>query len=235
MKSLADTLELAQKRGHEALYVQVTGNCYIQVARNDLAERVYTENADLMMMLDDDVEWRPEDCLKLCEMKDDVVAGIYRLKTVDKATMTPRPDIEEYPVTIPVGADDRPIVRSDGCILGGFVPTGFLKVSRTALDKLREGYPERKYKNFKDGELENEIYDLFPQGIRDGRWWGEDYAFCHLWKKLGGLIWIVPNITFTHWRGTLPYTGNYHEFLLRQPGGSKHVSEDNVCSERMVG
>jgi hypothetical protein len=62
--------------------------------------------------------------------------------------------------------------------------------------------------------------DLFPQGLEDGQWVGEDYAFCRLWERMGGEIWVVPDMTLSHHGRGVEYSGNYHEYLMRQPTGS---------------
>jgi hypothetical protein len=63
--------------------------------------------------------------------------------------------------------------------------------------------------------------DLFNHGAHEGVWWGEDYAFCRRWNAIGGEIWVVPDLDLTHHSKTEAFPGNYHEWLLRQPGGSK--------------
>jgi hypothetical protein len=44
-------------------------------------------------------------------------------------------------------------------------------------------------------------------------------AFSRRWTDMGEMIWIVPNINLNHHAGAKVYPGNFHEFLMRQPGG----------------
>lgn len=208
--SLNATLALLMERGHDAALAIEDHNCYVQVARNDLAEAFYTSDCDVLFFLDDDLRWNPRDVLRVLETDGEIVAGVYPKKTAD----------EDYPVVIRTRQSHRPMVRGDGALAAELVPTGFLKVTRAVIETLRAAYPEQRYWNYANGKRTDAVYDLFPQGVRDGRWWGEDFAFSHLWRALGGEIWVVPDITFDHIGQDTAWRGNYHEFLLRQPGGS---------------
>lgn len=209
--SMEETLLLCEANGWTPTMLIIDGNCYIQLARNDCVNKFIASDCDSLFFLDDDISWDSKDALKLLNMDDDVVAGIYPYKT----------STEGYPVVIKTDENHYPIVRGDGCIEGHCVPTGFLRIKRSAIEKLMDSYPERVYRNPKEnGELSEPIFDLFPQGLSNGRWVGEDFAFCNLWNNIGGSIWVVPDITFTH-HGKESATGNYHEFLKRQPRHDK--------------
>jgi hypothetical protein len=205
LDSLESTVELCKERGHGAVFGLVNGCCYVQEARNKLVKQFLDTDADILFFLDDDISWPAEKALELIEMDDDIVGGIYPLKM----------DIPAFPAVIHTDTNHHPIVRADGCISAAGVPTGFLKIKREVILKLIEYYPSQEYTDYKDGEPTETLYDLFPQGVRNGRWVGEDYAFCRLWTDIGGQIHIVPDIDFEH----AGFTGNYHQFLLNQPRG----------------
>jgi hypothetical protein len=68
-------------------------------------------------------------------------------------------------------------------------------------------------------------------------WWGEDYAFCRNWQELSGEVWIVPDLNLNHWSGDKVWKGNFHQYLLRQPGGSEdpaRLEEKNDLSTPVV-
>lgn len=209
LDSLERTLKHCQENGIETALSILQGCCYVQMARIKLLNDFLKSDADKLFFLDDDLEWDCKDALKLIQMNDDFTAGIYPYKK----------DYEDYPVVINVNEDFTPVVRADGCISGALVPTGFLCVSRSAINKLIAAYPEKKFTDHAGTDKEVELYDLFPQGVDSGRWVGEDYAFCKLWTRTGGQIWINPNITFNHHDRlkNVNHTGNYHEFLMKQP------------------
>jgi hypothetical protein len=209
LDSLEATLKLCQTNSVETSLSILQGCCYVQMARIKLLNDFLQSGADKLFFLDDDLVWNCEDALRVIQMQEDFAAGIYPFKK----------DFEDYPVVINVNEDFTPVVRADGCISGALVPTGFLCVSRSAIEKLIAAYPEKKFTDRAGTDKEVGLYDLFPQGVDGGRWVGEDYAFCKLWTKIKGEIWIIPDITLVH-RDRLKnvdHTGNYHEFLLRQP------------------
>jgi hypothetical protein len=144
--------------------------------------------------------------LTLIETEGDVVAGTYRFKG----------EPEEYMGAIIPGIDECPIVREDGCIKAHSIPAGFLKITRKGVNKFMNAYPELLY-----GERCNPSVDLFNHGVHDWVWYGEDYSFARRWREKCGDIWLVPNLNITHHLGETTFPGNFHEYMLRQPGGSK--------------
>ena len=209
LNSLEATVEACKARGWETSFNLVHGCCYVQEARNNIVHEFLKSGADVLFFLDDDLGWDVAAALKLIEMEDDVVGGTYPLKC----------EPLNFPVVIFTDPNDRPIVRGDGCIAANGLPTGFLRVKRLVIEMMIAAYPEYEYEEYDaQGELKAVKHDLFPQGVHRRRWVGEDYAFCRLWTELRGQLWLVPDIDFVH-NG---YVGNYHEYLLRQPGGSKH-------------
>lgn len=206
--SMEETLILCEANGWSTTLLILEGNCYIQLARNDCVDKFMKSDCDSLFFLDDDISWNAEDALKLLEMDDEIVTGIYPYKTGH----------EDYPVVIRTDENNYPIVRSDGCIHGHYVPTGFLRIKRSAIQKLMNAYPDHVYQFLeKDGSNKGKVWDLFPQGRKNGRWIGEDFAFCELWAGIGESILIVPDMTFSHYGKHHTSTGNYHEFLKRQP------------------
>lgn len=167
--------------------------------------------ADVIVFLDYDVSWAPGDLLKLIETEGDVVAGTYRCKTEDGPTSEFYMGTWETDETgIPKGR------KSDNAISAKVVPAGFLKITKEAVDAFMVAYPELCY-----GPMYHLSIDLFNHGVHGRLWWGEDYSFSRRWKEKCGDIWIVPDLSIDHHAKDKVYKGNLHEFLLRQPGGSK--------------
>jgi hypothetical protein len=113
-----------------------------------------------------------------------------------------------------VSNDGKPIVRGDGCLKAQSIPAGFLKITKDGVNRFMTEYPELCY-----GDKFALSVDLFNHGAHKGTWYGEDYAFARNWNEKCGSIWLVPDLNLTH-HGDKPYPGNFHQFLLRQPGGS---------------
>lgn len=205
LSSLEASVDALDAAGIEHQTVFEIGCPYISHARATMLRKALDANADAVIFIDHDVEWRPQDIVKLVQTDGDVVAGTYRFKKDDV----------QYMATIDCHADGTPIVRSDGCIKADKVPAGFLRVTRQAVRKFMRAYPELVY-----GHPEKPAVDLFNHGAYQGVWYGEDYSFSRRWNDCCGDIWLIPDLNLNH-HGDKAYLGNYHEFLMRQPGGSK--------------
>lgn len=213
VRSLIVTIKGLKESGYECYAGTVYGDSFVQRARAKLVQQFLKTDCDTMLFFDDDGEWGLDALLKLINTPGDVVAGVYRLKV--------EPSVIKYPHGICLDRDNLPIVRDDGCIKAWGVSMGFTKIKRQVFEKLIKAYPEKEYYSVKDGKPNDYYWDLFPQGVYDHRWLGEDYAFCRLWTNIGGKIWVIPDIDFIHHSQNDAYPGNYHEYLMRLPGGCK--------------
>lgn len=196
-------------------------NCpYISAARATMLRKALDVKADTIVFLDHDLGFDPENLVTLLRTKGDVVCGTYRFKHPE----------EEYMGLLLDGPDNRPIVREDGCVAAELIPAGFMKITASAIDKMMRAYPNLCY-----GPVYSPWFDLFNHGADEWRWWGEDYAFSRRWRAIGGELWIIPNLNIDHYKGDHAFKGNFHEFLLRQPGGSKHVKTHFDAEVRIDG
>lgn len=206
LDSLEASIPLIQAAGWDDEAVYEVGCPYISAARSKMLRKAMDAKADVVVFIDHDLSWDPEDLLRLIETEGDVVSGTYRFKK----------EPEEYMGSLIVDPEGRPIVRDDGCIQAAFIPAGFLKITKHAVNLFMSAYPELCY-----GERFAPCIDLFNHGAHNFTWYGEDYAFSRRWTDKCGKIWLVPDINLTHWAGNVAYPGNYHRFLQRQPGGSE--------------
>lgn len=212
IESLEASVPALKAAGWDDYMVPEVGNPYISAARAKMLRKALDAGADVIVFLDHDLSWRPNDLLKLIETKGDVVAGTYRFKS----------DEISYMGTINSDIHGRPVLREDGCISATLVPAGFLKITTACVDRFMTAYPDLCY-----GEKYKQSVDLFNHGAHKGNWWGEDYAFCRNWREAGGEIWLVPDLQLDHHNPDKSYPGNYHEYLLRQPGGSESDSPND--------
>lgn len=204
LDSLAQSIPLITAAGWDDGMVSEIGCPYVSAARATMLRKALDAKADVIVFLDHDLSWEPQNLLTLIETPGDVVAGTYRFKN----------DEEKYMGVIQDDADALPIVRSDGCIRATRVPAGFLKVTKEAVGQFISAYPELTY-----GAKYAPHVDLFHHGAHKGMWWGEDYAFSRNWIDAGGDIWLVPNLNLAHHTVEKSYPGNFYNFLRQQPGG----------------
>ncbi len=206
VQSLEASLPLVEAAGWSHGMAQILNMPYISAARATMLRAALDDKADVIVFIDYDVAWKPADMLSLIETDGDVVAGTYRCKI----------DEEQYMGTVETDANNRPVIRADGAIKAKLVPAGFLKVTKEAVDTFMVAYPELNY-----GPMYHQSVDLFNHGVHERVWWGEDYSFSRRWRDKCGDLWIVPNLDLDHHTKDKVYKGNFHKFLLRQPGGSE--------------
>lgn len=200
--SLEQSIPLIKDAGWEEGYAQEVGNPYISAARSSLLRKALDAKADAIVYLDYDLSWNPPDLLRLLETPGDVVGGTYRFKK----------DEPEYMAAIYTDDLGRPVLRGDGCMKADRLPAGFLKITKDAVERFMEAYPDLVY-----GPRYNPSVDLFNHGAHKGVWWGEDYAFSRNWREAGGELWLVPDLDIAHHSGERAYPGNFHKFMMAQP------------------
>jgi hypothetical protein len=180
---------------------------YISSAMATCVRKALDTMPDAVILLDDDMSWTPESLVKMILCERDVVAGTYRFKK----------DAVEYMGCLNTQADGTPIGEFGGLLSAKWLPTGFMKITAHAVDKFMKAYPELNC-----GPAYHPTPDLFNHGAHEGIWYGQDYAFCRNYAAKCGPVFLLPDLDITH-NGVdgKVYPGNYHQFLLRQPGGSE--------------
>lgn len=207
LDALAASVPLIREAGWEEGNVYEIGCPYISVARATMLRKALDAKADVIVFIDHDLSWKPQDLLTLIETPGDVVAGTYRFKHDDEDYMgSILADKDGYPIPGPV----------PGSCLAMCVPAGFLKITKEAVSKFMRAYPELVY-----GPDEFALnVDLFNHGAHNRVWYGEDYSFSRRWTEKCGEIVLLPNLDLTHHTKEAAYPGNFHKFLCKQPGGS---------------
>lgn len=212
--SLENATNLLDKEGieHDTLYI--CGKSPVASARGDLVGIFNKLDHTDLFLIDDDVSFPADAILRLLKSPVKVIGGAYPIKD-DK--------VWHY-AGIPKTIDGIPIGK-DGIMEAENVAGGFLRIKRVVIEEMIKAYPELKYI-----EYGRESYNLFGTYIEDGYLWGDDYSFCNRWKKIGGQLWIDPDIDFVH-IGTKKYEGNYHNFLLDFAKGNIKMdkNEEGIC------
>lgn len=95
----------------------------------------------------------------------------------------------------------NPIKQAGSLWLVSHIGTGFLCIARDALLRMTQ-------------QPVAEVTQYFQAGVRDGRYVGEDFAFCEDYRAAGGHIYLLP-CQLTHW-GRHGYTGDVTKWLQSQ-------------------
>lgn len=216
--ALEASVPALEAAGIDHYVVTEVGSAYISWARANMLRKALDAMADMVIFIDDDVSWGPDDLVKLIKSKPDVVAGVYRFKLDDE---------ESYMGELATDDRGQCKVNEDGLIYATKVPAGFLKVTANAVIKIMDAHPELIY-----GLPFRPIVDLFNHGVhKDRLWWGEDYAFSRRWIEDGHDLFIMPNLDLTHHGKDREYVGNFHEYMLRRPGGAKDSARTGAVPE----
>lgn len=191
--SLLQTVKIAIKKDIHVHAIYTSYDSLIQRARNSLVRLALTGGYDDLFFIDSDCEWEPEWFFRLLDRPEPIVGGSL-VKKSEKEGYTVKLVNKELK-----WSQDKKIIEVDG------VGTGFMKVSRFALEKLWD--VSEKY--ISEGEEHRMICDI---KVENGDLISEDYIICNKWKSLGYKVWLDPTITLNH-IGTKKYKGNFKQFI----------------------
>lgn len=198
--SLSATQAMLSSSNIDCVLSILSRNPYLAEVRNILASRALVEpSVTDLFFLDDDIGWPPQKVLEFIQRPEDVIAGVYPKKK----------DGGGWPCTLDQ-KDGRPI-EVNGLYLASMIPAGFLRIKRSALEKMAAGSQE-----YKDSQTGERVWSFFEaKTVADASqalFWGEDYWFSHCWRAIGGECWVDPEIDFSH-VGSKVYSGNLGEAI----------------------
>lgn len=223
LNALYDTaLVLEEKKIPWVIYI-VYGHSYVQAARNDLVYKFLKSDCEKLLFLDEDVSWTPEAFLALLESDKPITAAVYPAKT---------DELWSFPLPVVPICTESGVPMTDGQYIRAVrAMTGFMCVHREVFTKLQEAYPNLAYTAQWKDDFALKMFDFFPQGVYDGLWYGEDFAFCRLWEKIGGEIAVMPDFTLGHHGRGKSWYGTLSKYISQLPGGVDH---GNLNAEKAI-
>lgn len=214
MMSILKLVNSASQTGLGMSFYPIFFESLVSRARNAaVAHFLEDEENTHLLFIDSDIIFEPEDVYRLIQADKDVIAGMYPKKYIVWDRLKKDPNAER--VDFPIGGEIK--VTEDDYIESNYLPTGFLMIKREAILKLIADHPELKYRNDIDGYgFDNDnFYNLFNAGIRNGIYESEDWGFCSLWKESGGQVLIHPDINLKH-VGWHEYSGNLVNYIFKK-------------------
>jgi hypothetical protein len=167
--------------------------------------------------------------LSLLKADKDIISVPYPLKTLmwDKAfekmqqgkIKTPddiRKSLHTYPMKVP---DPNDIKLHKGVMEVTDSPTGCMLIKRGVIDKMIEKYPDKEIiqKTVINGKFVNKpnMWNFFDtlHDPKEKTYNGEDFAFCKLWRDLGGKCYAYVNDSIVH-VGEHQYHGRFYDELI---------------------
>lgn len=203
--------------------------------RNTLTS-FFMENPEAthLFFIDADIEFNPEDILRMVAYDKPVIVGAYPKKAVNWNSIieAARADETETAETIE-GHSSNYVVNFDFIkdkdgnrtpavqIVDNLVKlkdagTGFMCISKDVINKMFDNHPETKYVNDinVDPKFEPFMYALFDCIIdpESRRYLSEDYTFCRRWQDMGGEVWLDPRTALNH-VGHYTFRGNIRKLF----------------------
>ena len=203
--------------------------------RNTLVS-FFMENkqATHLFFIDADIEFNPEDILRMVAYDKPVIVGAYPKKAINWQSIVSaaRNDLTEtsdtieghssnYVVNFDFLQDDKGNRTSQVFIQDNLVKlkdagTGFMCIEKSVIQELFDKHPEMKYVNDinVDKKFEPFMYALFDTMIdpESRRYLSEDYTFCRLWQNNGGDVWLDPRTALNH-VGHYTFRGNIRKLF----------------------
>lgn len=220
-KSTNDLSMLCSSHKIPLKYYFLFNESLIQRARNYIVDEFLRSDCSHLLFIDADIGFDPRDALALLALqisdpeKYDIVCGPYPKKTIawEKVSIAAQNgvgkenpfDLEQYVsdfVFNPVGgAKSFKLAEPVEVAEGG---TGFMLITREALEKYRDAYPEYSYKpdHIRTDQFDGtrEITAFFDCVIdpESKRYLSEDYFFCQQARKAGLSVWMCPWMKLNH-------------------------------------
>ncbi len=226
---------LCNKYGIQYTISTLANESLITRGRNTLTS-FFMENsaATHLFFIDADIEFNPEDILRMVAYDKPIVVGAYPKKAVNWGSIieAARRDPDETADTIE-GHSSNYVVNfefmkdKDGNrtpqvqIVDNLVKlkdagTGFMCIKKEVVQQMFEKYPETKYANDINVDMKFEpfMYALFDCIIdpESRRYLSEDYTFCRRWQDIGGDVWLDPRTALNH-VGHYTFRGNIRKLF----------------------
>jgi len=202
----------------------------VQRARNYIVDEFMRSDCSHLLFIDSDIGFDPKDALALLGIaisdpdKYDIVTGPYPKKTIawEKIQMAAAQGYgKENPFELEAFTSDfvfNPVKGMRQFQLSEPVEvseagTGFMLISRKALEKYRDAYPELEYKpdhirtNSFDGSRNITAFFDCVIDPESKRYLSEDYFFCKKAREIGLRVWMCPWMRINH-VGSYIFKGN---------------------------
>ena len=182
-------------------------------------------DATHLLFIDADIAFNPEDIIHILNLDKDVIGLPYVIKDIKwerigQLVSQGNTNPEELKkasqhIVFNVKKEEDLTNVVDGMIEVKEIGTGLMMIKKSVLHKMVESYPDLYSIDY---SLLNhpKTYHLFDTIIdTDRRFLSEDYAFCKLWRDLGGRIFLYLPVKTVHF-GQYPFEYNYSEALFER-------------------
>jgi hypothetical protein len=230
--SLVDSIRALNEMGITWDYYEVSGDSYVDRAKNGLVHR-FMEQSDYthLMMIDSDMSWELKGFLKMIKailVGFPMVGAAYPCKNVWKFFGC-IPNVEGEEKLIRVGEVGDVKLMDMWCLPGGFLiySRKAFEMTKPFVNKYVEKVVDEKCQAIE--QTPTFIHEYFKCNVENSTdRVGEDVYFQLRYKEAGGKIWCEPDVSIIHW-GVKGWLGNYQQFME-----GKDSSEVAGCTSNYV-
>lgn len=191
-QSVLNLTAQAYSRGLQVDVLTLSNESLITRARNDIVAAFMRGDWTDLLWIDADIQFTPEHAFRLLEAPHEVCATPYPMKRINwdaaAAAGGTANNLKSASALSVVNSIDG-AEPDDGFVRCLDAGTGFMRVTRPALQRLIAAHPELQYQSDMFGSAGTR-WAIFDTMLADGRYLSEDYAFCRRWQQIGGEIWV---------------------------------------------
>jgi len=177
----------AKELGIEWTVETLVNESLISRGRNTLAAKFLTnKDTTHLFFIDADVGFEPWHVLTVLNHDQDVVCGLYPMKSL--------------PLKWVVNGVEGAEKRDDFLVEVSKSGTGFMCIKQHVFEESKK-HPAVKPFNNDIGlpkELDEHMYTFFDTAVRENRYYSEDWTFCENWRDLGGRVFVDSRVLLKH-------------------------------------
>lgn len=216
--SCINMVNILSQQKIDIIFYHLYNDALVTRARNVIVNEFLKTDCTHLLFVDADIQFNAADIPDLLKSNAPIIGGPYAKKAIDwnkvKRVIQDMPDIPPNDLEKFVGSyvfnTTNPMTDITKLQEVDEIGAGFMLVQRNVFEKLIKSYPELKYYDDEGNTMHCFFPTLIdnPGSVTNGgsnRYLSEDYAFCTLWKKIGGKIMIAPWVALKH-IGNFAYT-----------------------------
>lgn len=201
--SLARLAQQMPQHGIDMSIGSICGCSVVSRARNLLVKDFLESDCTDLMFIDADINFEPEDVLRLMAWASDpqkgIVGGVPRTRKTNKVYIAQ------------LDQDDEGLTMNRmGLVRAKRIATAFMLVRREVFERLVNDNPQWNYYDHTTDRQLNAVFDFL---VTEEGYMGEDYLFCDRARAIGYEVWIDPTIKLGH-MGVQEYEGDFGNDVL---------------------
>ena len=227
-QGLLEFQQLCMKKNVKVTF-QIMKSSLVTQGRNLCVSGFLSSKYTHMLFVDSDILFNAESIFKMIERDKDIISIPYPLKTFNwdkvykkfkQGEIKNPQELGKWANIYPMKVEnEKDITVERGVIEVTHSPTGCMLIKRNVFDKLIQKYPEKAIvqKTVINGEYITKphmwnFFDCLHDPV-EKTYLGEDFAFCKLWRDIGGQCFAFIDDPIAH-IGEHQYEGRFADELI---------------------